>query len=75
MQFSVDKNQMILSSDVCQDGHDVKQLVPQMEQVKENIELKGEEKFSADCGYSDVEKRLFLLNFKTESFDYLFYRR
>jgi len=55
VQFSVDKNQMILSSDVCQDGHDVKQLVPQMEQVKENIELKGEEKFSADCGYSDVE--------------------
>ncbi len=52
-QFSVDKNQMILSSDVCQDGHDVKQLVPQMKQIKENIDLKGDEKFSADCGYSD----------------------
>jgi len=54
-QFSVDKNQIILSVDVCQDGHDVKQLVPQIEQVKENVELKGDAKFSADCGYSDAE--------------------
>jgi transposase len=54
-QFSVDKNQMILSSDVCQDGHDVKQLVPQIENVKESVKLNGKEKFSADCGYSDGE--------------------
>lgn len=52
-QFSVDKNQMILSCNVCQDGHDVKQAIPQIEQVKENVKLNGDEKFSMDCGYSD----------------------
>ena len=54
-QLSVSKNQIIVANDVCQDGYDVKQLVPQIEQVKENVELKGGEKFSADCGYSDGE--------------------
>jgi len=54
-QFSVDKNQIIVASDVCRDGHDVHQLIPQIENVKENVELKGDENFSADCGYSDVE--------------------
>jgi len=52
-QFTVDKNQMILAIDVCQDGHDAHQLVPQMKNLKENIKLKGDEKVSVDCGYSD----------------------
>jgi len=51
-QFSVDKNQMILAIDVCQEGHDVKQLIPQIENVKENVDLK-DSAVSADCGYSD----------------------
>ena len=55
VQFSVNKNQMIVANDVCQDGHDVRQLIPQIKEVEENVELKGDEKFSADCGYSDVE--------------------
>ncbi|MDP4039149.1 MAG: IS1182 family transposase, partial [Candidatus Pacearchaeota archaeon] len=54
-QLSVDKNQIIVAADVCQDGHDAHQLIPQIENVKENVELTGEEKFSADCGYSDAE--------------------
>ena len=54
-QLSVDKNQIIVAGDVCQDGHDAHQLIPQIENVKENVELKRNEKFSADCGYSDVE--------------------
>jgi transposase len=54
-QLSVSKNQIILANEVCQDGHDVKQLIPQIEQVRKNVKLKGDEKFSADCGYSDVD--------------------
>ncbi|MDP4039564.1 MAG: IS1182 family transposase, partial [Candidatus Pacearchaeota archaeon] len=54
-QLSVDKNQIIVATDVCQDGHDAHQLIPQIENVKGNVELTGEEKFSADCGYSDAE--------------------
>jgi transposase len=54
-QFSVDKNQIIVAADACQDGHDAHQLIPQIENVKENVELTGEEKFSVDCGYSDGE--------------------
>lgn len=54
-QISVDKNQMILSVDVCQDGHDAHQLIPQMKNLKENVKLSGEERVSLDCGYSDGE--------------------
>jgi transposase len=37
-QFSVDaKHQIILANDVCQDGHDANQLVPQIENIEENI--------------------------------------
>lgn len=38
-QLSVDKNQIILANDICQDKHDVKQFVPQMKNVKENINV------------------------------------
>ena len=59
-QFSVSKNQIILANDVCQDGHDANQLKPQVEQVKENIELPGNGKFGADCGYSSGDNLKFL---------------
>lgn len=55
VQFSVDKEQMILAVDVCQDGHDVHQLIPQIENVRKNVKLTNESKVSADCGYSEAE--------------------
>ena len=52
-QFSVSKNQIIVANDVCQDGHDAHQFIPQIKNVKENIELRKETKVGVDCGYSD----------------------
>jgi transposase len=52
-QFSVSKNQIIVANDVCQDGHDAHQFIPQIKNVKENIKLKKETKVGVDCGYSD----------------------
>ena len=52
-QLSVDKNQIILANDVCQDKHDVKQFIPQMKDVKGNVKLKMNTKVGLDCGYSD----------------------
>ena len=52
-QFSVTKNQIIVANDVCQEGHDAHQFIPQMKNVKENIKLKKETKVGVDCGYSD----------------------
>ena len=52
-QFSVTKNQIIVANDVCQDGHDAHQFIPQMKNVKENIELKKDTAVGVDCGYSD----------------------
>jgi len=52
-QLSVDKNQIILANDVCQDKHDVKQFIPQMKNVKGNVKLKMNTKVGLDCGYSD----------------------
>ncbi len=52
-QFSVTKNQIIVANDVCQDGHDAHQFIPQMKNVKENIRLGKETKVGVDCGYSD----------------------
>lgn len=54
-QISVSKNQIILSTDVCQDGHDAHQFVPQIKNIKENIDLKKDTKIGLDCGYSDGE--------------------
>ena len=53
-QFSVTKNQIIVANDVCQDGHDAHQFIPQIKNVQENIELKKEIKVGVDCGYSDA---------------------
>jgi len=52
-QFSVTKNQIIVGNDVCQEGHDAHQFIPQMKNVKENIKLKKNTKVGVDCGYSD----------------------
>ena len=52
-QFSVTKNQIIVANDVCQDGHDAHQFIPQAKNIKENIELKKSTKVGVDCGYSD----------------------
>ena len=52
-QFSVTKNQIIIANDVCQDGHDAHQFIPQMKNVKENVKLKKKTKVGVDCGYSD----------------------
>ena len=53
-QFSVSKNQIILANDVCQDGHDAHQLIPQIRNLTENIKLKKDTKVGVDCGYSDA---------------------
>jgi len=68
VQFSVSKNQIILANDVCQDGHDVDQLIPQVEMVKENVELPNGVKFSADCGYSSGDNYKFLEDEKLDGF-------
>ncbi len=52
-QFSVTKNHIIVANDVCQDGHDAHQFIPQAKNIKENIKLKKETKVGVDCGYSD----------------------
>ncbi len=52
-QLSVDKNQIILANDVCQDKHDVKQFIPQIKSVRQNISLEKDTKVGLDCGYSD----------------------
>lgn len=54
VQFSVDsKNQIIIANDVCQDGNDVNQLKPQINNVEANVgKLKEGTKIGADCDYS-----------------------
>jgi len=52
VQLTTDKNQIILANDICQDKHDANQFIPQMKNVKENIELINDTKVGLDCGYS-----------------------
>ena len=53
VQFTVDsKSQIIVANDVCQDRTDTYQLQPQIENVKENINLKKDTKVTADCNYN-----------------------
>jgi len=54
-QLSVSKNQIIVANDICQDGHDAHQFIPQMRNIKENIKLKRNTKVGVDCAYSDGE--------------------
>ena len=54
-QLSASKNQIIVANDVCQDGHDAHQFIPQMSNIKQNVFLKEETKVVVDCGYSDGE--------------------
>ena len=53
VQISTSKNQIILANDACQDKHDAHQFVPQMKNIKENIELPKDTKVGLDSGYSD----------------------
>src|SRR3989339_253974 len=54
-QISVSINRIIISNDVCQDGHDAHQFIPQVRNIKDNIKLKKNTKIGLDCGYSDGE--------------------
>ncbi|MEK6828011.1 MAG: IS1182 family transposase [Nanoarchaeota archaeon] len=54
-QISVSRNQIIIANDICQDGHDAHQFIPQMKNIKENIKLKKNTKVGVDCAYSDAE--------------------
>ena len=54
-QLSVSKNQIIVANDICQDGHDAHQFIPQMRNINENIKLKKNTKVGVDCAYSDGE--------------------
>jgi transposase len=57
-QISVSRNQFILANDVCQDKHDVKQFIPQIKNIKENIDISNS-KVALDCGYSDGDNLKF----------------
>jgi len=69
-QFSVDsKTQIILVADVCQDGHDVNQLKPQILNVEENVgTLPEETKIGVDCAYSSGENLKFLEDKKLDGY-------
>lgn len=53
VQLSTSKNQIILANDACQDKHDAQQFIPQVRNIKENIQLPKETKVGLDSGYSD----------------------
>jgi len=60
-QLSVDsKNQIIVANEVTKDCVDANQLEPQVNNIRENIDLKEDTKFALDCGYSSGENCKFL---------------
>ena len=65
-QLSVSKNQIIIANDICQDGHDAHQFIPQMRNIKENVKLKKNTKVGVDCAYSDGENIKFAEDNKIE---------
>jgi len=67
-QISVSRNQIIISNDVCQDGHDAHQFIPQINNVKENMKLRKNTKIGLDCGYSDGENIKFAEDNKIDLF-------
>lgn len=61
VQFSVNKNQIILANDVCQDQNDIHQLIPQIKNIEQNVgTLASQTTITADCGYSDGKNIKFL---------------
>jgi transposase len=58
-QLSVDKNQIILANDICQDKHDVQQFKPQIKNMRKNIKLPDKTKVGLDSGYSDGDNLKF----------------
>ena len=60
-QFTVDsKNQIILANDVCSDVTDMNQLIPQIENTKQNVVLKKDTKVAADAGYNSAKNFQYL---------------
>jgi len=51
-QISVSKNQIIVANDITQDKHDARQFIPQVKNIKQNINLRKDTKIGLDCGYS-----------------------
>jgi len=52
-QFSVTRNQIIVANDLSQEVNDFHQLIPQIENIKQNVSLTRDTKVAVDCGYSD----------------------
>ena len=69
-QFSVDsKSQIIVANDVCQDGHDANQLIPQINNVEENVgNLSEGTKVALDSGYSSSVNIKFLEDKKLDGY-------
>lgn len=69
-QFSVDsKSQIIVANDVCQDGHDANQLIPQINNVEENVgNLPEGTKVALDSGYSSSVNIKFLEDKKLDGY-------
>jgi hypothetical protein len=55
VQLGVSKNQVVLLTDVCQDKHDARQFIPQVNTLRENVELREDTKIGVDCACSDGE--------------------
>ena len=51
-QLTIDKKQIILANDICQDKHDANQFIPQMKNVKNNLKLRKDTKVALDSGFS-----------------------
>ncbi len=51
-QLTVDKKQIILANDICQDKHDANQFIPQINNLRENLDLPKKTKVGLDSGFS-----------------------
>jgi len=69
-QLSVDsKNQIILSNDVCQEGHDANQLIPQIDNIEKNVgKLPEGTKVAVDSGFSSGVNIKFLEDKKLDGY-------
>ncbi len=69
-QFSVDsKSQIIIANDACHDGHDANQLIPQINNVEENVgKLPKGTKVALDSGYSSSVNIKFLEDKKLDGY-------
>ena len=58
----ISNNQVIVAMDITQDENDQAQLEPMIKQLKENIEIKEEIKFTADAGYNKGKNLAYIDN-------------